>query len=60
MAEIEISIVSRQCLKQRIADQTHLRQETLAWAAHRNEQKATIQWCFDVHQARTKLARLYP
>lgn len=60
MAEIEISIVSRQCLKQRIADQTHLHQETLAWAAQRNEQKATIQWCFDVHQARTKLARLYP
>jgi hypothetical protein len=60
MAEIEISIVSRQCLKQRIADQPHLHQETLAWAAKRNEQKATIQWSFDVHQARTKLARLYP
>ncbi len=60
MAEIEISIVSRQCLKQRIADQTHLHQETWAWAAKRNEQKATIQWGFDVHQARTKLARLYP
>jgi transposase len=60
MAEIEISIVSRQCLKQRIAAPAQLHQETFAWAAKRNEQKATIQWCFDVHQARTKLARLYP
>ena len=59
MAEIEISIVSRQCLKQRIGDQAQLRQETQAWSAKRNEQKAKIHWCFDVHQARTKLARLY-
>ena len=60
MAEIEISIVSRQCLKQRIGEQAQLRQETVAWVAKRNEQKAMIYWCFDVHQARTKLARLYP
>jgi hypothetical protein len=60
MAEIEISIVSRQCLKQRITDQIHLGQETAAWSAKRNTQKAMIHWCFDVHQARTKLARLYP
>ena len=60
MAEIEISIVSRQCLKQRLGDQAQLHQETLAWAAKRNKQKAMIHWCFDVHQARTKLARLYP
>ena len=60
MAEIEISIVSRQCLKQRIGEQAQLRQETVAWVAKRNEQKAIIHWCFDVHQARTKLARLYP
>lgn len=60
MAEIEISIVSRQCLKQRLGEQAQLRQETLAWVAKRNEQKAMIRWCFDVHQARTKLARLYP
>ena len=60
MAEIEISIVSRQCLKQRIGEQAQLRQETVAWVAKRNEQKAMIHWCFDVHQARTKLARLYP
>lgn len=60
MAEIEISIVSRQCLKQRIGEQAQLRQETVAWAAKRNEQQAMIHWCFNVHQARTKLARLYP
>ena len=60
MAEIEISIVSRQCLKRRIGEQAQLRQETVAWVAKRNEQKAMIHWCFDVQQARTKLARLYP
>jgi transposase len=60
MAEIEISIVSRQCLKQRIGEQAQLRQETVVWVAKRNEQKAMIHWCFDVPQARTKLARLYP
>jgi hypothetical protein len=60
MAEIEISIVSRQCLKQRIGEQAQLGQETVAWAAKRNEQKTMIHWCFDVYQARTKLARLYP
>jgi len=60
MAEIELSIVSRQCLRQRIANQTQLHQETNAWTAKRNGQKAMIHWCFDVHQARTKLVRLYP
>lgn len=60
MAEIELSIVSRQCLKQRMADQAQLDQETAAWSVIRNAQKAMIHWCFDVHQARTKLARLYP
>lgn len=60
MAEIEISVVSRQCLKQRLADQSQLHQATATWSATRNEHKAMIHWRFDVHQARTKLARLYP
>jgi transposase len=60
MAEIEISILSRQCLKQRIDSFPRLQQITQWWTAQRNEQAAKINWCFDVSKARTKLARLYP
>lgn len=60
MAEIEISIISRQCLKQRIGSMAQLQVVTQQWTKRRNEQQATINWCFDVTKARTKLARLYP
>jgi len=60
MAEIEISILSRQCLKRRIASRAHLQQVTYSWVQRRNAQQATINWDFDVTKARTKLARLYP
>lgn len=60
MAEIEISILSRQCLKQRVSSLDHLAEVSCKWATARNVQQATIEWCFDVTQARTKLARLYP
>ncbi len=60
MAEIEISILSRQCLKQRIGSMAQLQVVTQQWTKRRNEQQAVINWCFDVTKARTKLARLYP
>jgi len=60
MAEIEISILSRQCLKQRIATTEHLHKISEQWTHQRNAQKAMINWCFDVTKARTKLLRLYP
>jgi hypothetical protein len=60
MAEIEISILSRQCLKQRIATTERLQFVTEQWTNQRNTQQAMINWCFDVTKARTKLARLYP
>jgi len=60
MAEIEISILSRQCLKQRVSSLGHLAEVSRKWTTARNAQQATIDWCFDVTQARTKLARLYP
>ena len=60
MAEIEISVLSRQCLKQRIGTMMRLEEVTQYWTTRRNDQQATITWCFDVAQARTKLARLYP
>jgi hypothetical protein len=60
MAEIEISVLSRQCLKQRIGSMARLETVTRRWTCRRNAQRATIRWCFDVTKARTKLARLYP
>lgn len=60
MAEIEISILSRQCLKQRIDSLTRLQAVVLDWTSQRNAQAAKIHWCFDVTNARTKLSRLYP
>jgi hypothetical protein len=60
MAEIELSVLARQCLDRRIPDAQTLRQEVAAWQHARNQQQAKIRWCFDVTDARTKLKRLYP
>lgn len=60
MAEIEISILSRQCLKQRVDSLAKLRWVTQCWTKQRNQQQAKINWLFDLTEARTKLARLYP
>lgn len=60
MAEIEISILSRQCLKQRINSLERLQAVVLDWTHLRNSQAVQINWCFDLTHARTKLSRLYP
>ena len=60
MAEIELSVLSRQCLCRRIPDQETLKREGQAWQTRRNEQWATVQWHFTVDDARIKLKRLYP
>ncbi len=60
MAELEFSMLSRQCLDRRIGDRDTLVTEVAAWEAARNEQRATIRWQFTVDDARTKLHRLYP
>ena len=60
MVEIELSILVRQCLGQRIPDMASLASEVTAWQHRRNSQQATIRWQFSVEKARTKLARLYP
>lgn len=60
MAEIELSVLSRQCLDRRIPDQDALRRETAAWAGRRNTAKATIEWRFTTDDARVKLKKLYP
>jgi transposase len=59
MAEIEIGILSRQCLDRRIPDQDALVAEVRAWQAERNGAHATIEWMFDLDRARAKLARAY-
>jgi transposase len=60
MAELEFSMLSRQCLGRRIGDRDTLVTEVAAWEAARNEQRATIHWQFTVDDARRKLHRLYP
>jgi hypothetical protein len=60
MVEIELSVLSRQCLGQRIGDIETLQHEVSAWTQRRNAQQATVHWQFSVQNARTKLARLYP
>jgi hypothetical protein len=60
MAEIELSVLERQCLRRRIEDRAALEREAAAWTARRNAAVATIDWQFTTADARTKLRRLYP
>ena len=60
MAEIELSVLSRQCLDRRIADEATLKREIKAYEDRRNEAEATIDWQFTATDARVKLHRLYP
>jgi len=60
MAEIELSVLSRQCLNRRIPDQATLKNESAAWETQRNNASATVNWRFSTDDARIKLKRLYP
>ena len=60
MAEIELSVLSRQCLDRRIGEVGVLRREIEAWQWKRNTASKTIDWQFTTAEARTKLKRLYP
>ena len=60
MAEIELSVPSRQCLSRRIAAQDTLKHEIQTWQTSRNEQGATVNWQFTTDEARIKLKTLYP
>jgi DDE superfamily endonuclease len=60
MAELEFSMLARQCLDRRIPDRDTLATEGAAWETTRNEHRATITWQFTVDDARRKLHRLYP
>jgi hypothetical protein len=60
MAEIELSVLTRQCLHRRIATEATLKREVAAVAAARNAARATVDWQFTTAQARVKLQHLYP
>jgi hypothetical protein len=60
MAEIELSVLMRQCLDRRIPDQKALCCETTTWEERRNRAQATIDWQFTTDDARVKLKKLYP
>lgn len=60
IAEIELNVMTRQCLSRRIDDIGLLRQELDAWESNRNEHTACIHWHFTTDKARTKLTSLYP
>ena len=60
MAEIELSVLQRQCLGRRLPDEATLVHEVAAWETQRNEQQATIDWHFSITDARENLRRLYP
>jgi hypothetical protein len=60
MAEMELSVLARQCLDRRIESREALAHEVAAWEGERNRLRVAIEWCFRVADARRKLAHLYP
>jgi hypothetical protein len=60
MAEIELSIFSRECLDQRIPDEASLVGHLAALETERNERQRKVHWQFTTERARVKLRRLYP
>jgi hypothetical protein len=60
IAEIELSVFTKQCLDRRIDDIDTLRSEAKAWADRRNASGAVVDWQFTTDNARIKLKRLYP
>jgi hypothetical protein len=60
IAEIELSVLARQCLEQRIPDRETLTGEVSAWEEERNAAESSIDWRFTTTDARIKLKHLYP
>ena len=60
MAEIELSVLSRQCLSDYFETREQIAEQIAAWERPRNESKADIDWRFTTADARIKLKRLYP
>jgi len=60
MAEIEIGVLSRQCLSKYIESKERMIAEVAAWERQRNEANVTVDWQFRTADARVKLKKLYP
>lgn len=60
MAEIEIGVLSRQCLRQNMVTMEEMRRNVSAWQARRNAGCSTVKWRFKTADARVKLKKLYP
>lgn len=60
MAEIELSVLGRQCLNRRIPDKSALTSEVAAWEQERNHKVVKVDWQFRTADARIKLKHLYP
>jgi hypothetical protein len=60
MAEIELSVLARQCLNERMESQESLQAQVAAWEKKRNSHAVKVDWRFTTADARIKLKRLYP
>ena len=60
MAEIELNVLTGQCLNRRIDNIEDVRKEADAWQNYRNNKNAKVNWQFTTEDARIKLSRLYP
>lgn len=60
IAEIELSVLEKQCLDRRIPDADTLDSEMLAWETQRNQELVKVHWRFTTEDARIKLKHLYP
>lgn len=60
MAEIELSILARQCLKERMESKENLERQIKAWQSRRNQSASKVNWQFTTEDARVKLRKLYP
>ncbi len=60
MAEIELSILGRQCLRRRIPDRQCMQKQISTWEDKRNSFQKTMNWRFTTKDARIKLKKLYP
>lgn len=60
MAELELSVLARQCLRERMETQDNLARQVRAWQERRNLTATPVNWHFTTQDARTKLRKLYP
>jgi len=60
MAELELSVLARQCLAERLGDKDKLMGQVSAWEKQRNAHAVRVDWRFTSEDARIKLKRLYP